>query len=123
MRKVLLGVVLLGGGLARSVLATTLTSADVLSRARVYLRDQSTAANRQQFPDSALLQFLSDGQREANAQNWLIQSSYTFTLAQGTTEYAAPSDFMATMRVWFKPAGGSFIKLDQTSMDQLDAQS
>jgi hypothetical protein len=103
--------------------ATTLTASDVLTRARVYLRDQSTAANRQQFPDATLLQFLSDGQREANAQNWLIQSSYTFTLTLGTTEYAAPSDFMATMRVWYAPPGSGYIKLDQTSMDQLDSQT
>ena len=103
--------------------ATTLSSSDVLTRARVYLRDQSTSANRQQFPDATLLQFLSDGQREANAQNWLLQSSYTFTLSLGTTEYAMPSDFMATIRVWYQPPGSSYLKLDQTSMDQLDAQS
>lgn len=103
--------------------ATTLTASDVLTRARVYLRDQSTSPNRQQFPDATLLQFLSDGVREANAQNWLIQSSYTFTLTLGTTEYVMPSDFMATMRVWAQFPGQAYIKLDQTSMDQLDAQS
>lgn len=107
----------------RSFCASTLASSDVLTRARVYLRDQSTNANRQQFPDSTLLQFLSDGQREANAQNWLIQSSTTLTLILGTTEYTLPGDAMAPLRVWFQPTGGSFIKLDQTSMDQLDAQS
>lgn len=124
MKKRLLLWLFLLVGVATPSRATTLTASDVLSRARVYLRDQSTSANRQQFPDSTLLQFLSDGQREANAQNWLLQSSYTFTLTLGTTEYATPSDFMATMRVWYSPPGGSgFIKLDQTSFDQLDAQS
>lgn len=123
MRKVLFGLaILLAVGSGTSG-ATTLSSSDVLARARIYLRDQSTAANRQQFPDATLLQFLSDGQREANAQNWILQSSYSLTLVGGTTEYAMPSDFMATVRVWFQPVGGSLIKLDQTSMDQLDAQS
>lgn len=103
--------------------ATTLTASDILSRARTYLRDQSTAPNRQQFSDATLLQFLSDGQREANAQNWLIQSSYTFTLSLGTTAYIMPQDFMGTYRVWYQPPGSAFLKLDQTSMDQLDAQS
>jgi hypothetical protein len=103
--------------------ATSLASSDVLTRARIYLRDQSTGANRQQFTDATLLQFLSDGQREANAQNWLIVSSTTFNLTLGTTEYAMPTDFMATLRVWFQPSGGSYIKLDQTSFDQMDAQS
>ncbi len=103
--------------------ASTLAASDVLARARIYLRDQSTSANRQQFTDATLLQFLSDGMREANAQNWLLQSSTTFNLSLGTTEYAMPGDFMATLRVWYKPPGGSYLKLDQTSMDQLDAQS
>jgi hypothetical protein len=122
MRRVLYGLVLL---LAFPHLSwgTTLAASDVLNRARVYLRDQSTAPNRQQFPDSVLLQWLSDGQREANAQNWLLQSSVTFNLTLNTTEYVMPSDFMATLRVWYAPPGQSFIKLDQTSMDQLDAQT
>lgn len=123
MRRVLYGLAILLAILPGTSRATTLTAADVLTRARVYLRDQSTDANRQQFPDATLLIFLSDGQREANAQNWLIQSSYTFTLTGGTTEYVMPSDFMATLRVWEKPSGGAYIKLDQTTMDQLDAQS
>jgi hypothetical protein len=123
MRKVLYGVAVLLAVVSGISQATTLTASDVLTRARIYLRDQSTSANRQQFTDATLLQFLSDGMREANAQNWLLQSSTTFNLSLGTTEYSMPSDFMATMRVWFKPPGGSYLKLDQTSMDQLDAQS
>lgn len=122
MKRLFVGVVVLWGALSPSW-ATTLTASDVLTRARVYLRDQSTSANRQQFPDATLLLFLSDGQREANAQNWLIQSSYTFTLVGGTTEYVMPTDFMATLRVWEKPSTSGYLKLDQTSMDQLDAQS
>ena len=123
MRKVLYGLALLLALVPGTSRATTLYASDVLARARVNLRDQSTSPNRQQFPDSTLLQFLSDGQREANAQNWLIQSSYTFTLTLGVTEYAMPSDFMATMRLWYQPPGSAYLKLDQTSMDQLDAQS
>lgn len=122
MRRVLFGIVLLAIVQGTSW-SSTLAASDILTRARVYLRDQSTQPNRQQFPDSTLLQFLSDGQREANAQNWVIQSSYTFNLTLGTTEYALPNDFMATLRVWYQPPGGSYLKLDQTSMDQLDTQS
>lgn len=123
MRKVLFWLAILLAVIPGTSRATTLAASDVLTRSRVYLRDQSTAANRQQFPDATLLQFLSDGQREANAQNWLMQSSYTFTLTGGTTEYLMPSDLMAPLRVWFQPVGGSYIKLNATSMDQLDAQS
>lgn len=103
--------------------ATTLTAGDVLSRARVYLRDQSTSANRQQFPDATLLQFLSDGQREANAQNWLLVNIFKIALSTGVGEYVAPDDFIGTLRVWFTPPGGTAIKIDQTSLEQLDAQS
>lgn len=123
MRKVLFGLAILLAVIPGTSRATTLTAADVLARARVYLRDQSTSPNRQQFPDATLLQFLSDGQREANAQNWLLQTSIPLTLVGGTSEYAMPDDFMSTMRVWFQPVGGSYIKLNQSSMDQLDAQS
>lgn len=123
LKRILLSLWLLGTVCSCSW-ATTLAASDVLSRARVYLRDQATSANRQQFPDATLLQFLSDGQREANAQNWLLQSSVTVSLIQGTTEYAMPSDFMATVRLWYKASGTTaYLKLDQTSMDQLDAQA
>ena len=123
MRRVLLGLSLFLVMVPGASRASTLAASDVLTRARVYLRDQGVGTNRQQFTDSTLLQFLSDGQREANAQNWLIQSSFTLTLVGGTTEYIAPLDFMATMRVWFQAPGQAYLKLDQTSMDQLDAQS
>jgi len=122
LKRLLLAVVCLGG-LCISSQATTLVASDVLSRARVYLRDQSTAPNRQQFPDSTLLQFLSDGLREANAQNWLFISSVTINLVGGTTEYALPSDFMAVERAWYQQPNQPYIKLIATSMDQLDAQS
>lgn len=123
LRRFLGGVVLLCLCLSRAG-ATTLAASDILTRARTYLRDQQTSTNGQQFSDTTLLQFLSDGQREANAQNWLLQSSATVTLIQGTTEYAMPTDFMATLRVWFKVTGGTgYIKLDQTTFDQLDAQA
>lgn len=124
--KLWLLIVLLSG----TAQATTLLASDVLARARVYLRDQATGANRQQFPDSTLLQFLSDGQREANAQNGLITHAVNFlTTAPPFTpqiwEQALPSDFMFALRVWFQPQGTNlpYTKLDQTSLDQLDAQS
>lgn len=95
-----------------------LTGAEVISRARIYMRDTSSDASRQRFSDSQLLGFLNDGQREANSYAWLLKSSYTFTLSGGTTEYAMPSDFMATWRVEYARK-----KLDQTSINELDAMS
>lgn len=124
MRKKFLLWMLLAVSLGTPAWATSLSASDILARARVYLRDQSTSANRQQFPDATLLQFLSDGQREANAQNWLLTSSTTLTLTLGTTAYALPSDFIATVRVWLQPSGSSsYQKLDQTTFEQMDAQS
>jgi hypothetical protein len=124
MRRFFLGCLLFLAAGSGAAWGTTLTASDVLTRARTYLRDQDTGANRQQFTDTTLLQFLSDGQREANAQNWLIVSSYTITLVQGTTEYSLPSDFIGTMRVWVQNTqSSSYVKIDQTSFDQLDARS
>lgn len=101
----------------------TLSASDILSRARTFIKDQSTAANRQQFSDAQLLQFASDGQREANAQNWLLQSSTTITLVGGTTEYALPSDFMFPNRVWYQQPGQPSSKLPASSMNDLDART
>lgn len=95
-----------------------LQAGDITARARVYLKDQSTAPNRQQFPEATLLQFVSDGQREANAFAWLMQSSTTVTLVGGTTEYAMPSDFMFPARVTFNGQ-----KITQTSYDAQDSNS
>lgn len=95
-----------------------LIASDILSRARLYLKDQSFAANRQQFSDSSLLQLLTDGQREANATLWLQSNTTSFSLAAGTTEYVLPSDFMFTYRVTL--AG---TKLYMTSYDALDTSS
>lgn len=121
MRKFLFGLVLLLAVPGTSRAYTT--AFDVEQRARIYLRDQSTSPNRQQFPSSTLWQFMSDGMREANAQNWLFQSSFTLTLVGGTTEYALPNDFMAVTRAWYQQPNQPYIKLIATSMDQLDAQS
>ena len=123
LRKVLFWLAILLAVIPGTSRATTLAASDVLARARVYLRDQSTAANRQQFPDSTLLQFLSDGQREANAQNWLIQSSFTFNLTAATTEYAMPQDFMFPNRVWYQQPGQPYTKLPASSMNDLDART
>ena len=83
----------------------TLAASDVVSRARTFLKDSQTQPQRQQFTDAQLLQFASDGQREANAVNWLLQSSFTFSLVGGTTEYAMPADFMFPNRVWYQQPG------------------
>lgn len=95
-----------------------LQASDILSRARVYLKDQSTVPVRQTFSDATLLQYLSDGQREANSFGWLLQSSTTFQLTAGTTEYSLPVDFMFTNRVTYNGQ-----KITQTSFDQLDSGS
>lgn len=95
-----------------------LQAGDITARARVYLKDQATAANRQQFPETTLLQFVSDGQREANAFAWLMQSSTTVTLVGGTTEYAMPTDFVFPARVTFNGQ-----KITQTSYDAQDSNS
>lgn len=100
-----------------------LLASDVISRARAFLKDQSTVANRQYFSDATLLQFLNDGQREANAVNWVLNSSYTFNLVAGTTEYPLPADYIYPMRVWFQPINGTYGKIAATSFEQLDANN
>lgn len=122
MLKRLLLACCLAAGLVRPSQAS-LAASDILSRARTFIKDQSTSANRQYFTDAQLLQFASDGQREANAQNWLLQSSYTFTLSGGTTEYAMPSDFMFPNRVWYQQPGQPYTKLPASSFNDLDART
>lgn len=95
-----------------------LTAAEIISRARVMLRDNSSDTTRQRYSDAELLNWANDAQREANGFAWVLQSSYTFTLRGGTTEYFLPSDFQAPWRVIYKNK-----KLDQTSFNQLDAES
>lgn len=95
-----------------------LTAADILTRARVLLRDTSSDTTRQRFSDTQLLNWLNDGQREANAFGFVLQSSYTFQLVSGTTEYALPTDFLTPWRVTYKGR-----KIEQTSFNQQDATS
>lgn len=113
--KFLIGILVIGWTAAPSY---ALTAAQVISKARTYLRDTSSDSTRQRFSDSDLLGFLNDGQREANSYAWLLKSSYTFTLSGGTTEYAMPADLMATWRVEYNNR-----KIDQTSLNELDANS
>lgn len=98
--------------------AHALTAAQIISSARIYLGDNSNSPTRQQFTDANLLSFLNDGVREANAQNWILQSTYAFALSGGTTEYALPDNFVATQRVLFNNK-----KIDATSLNELDANS
>ena len=95
-----------------------LTAQQIDNEVRLYLKDNATNTTRQQFTDTTILNFINDGQREANAIGWLLQSSYTFTLVGGTTYYNLPSDFMAPQRVLFNN-----VKLDATSLNQLDASA
>lgn len=101
-----------------SSLAHALTASQIIGTARTYIGDVSATPTRQQFSDATLLGFLNDGQREANAANWLLSSTYTFTLSGGTTEYVLPDDFMGTEFVLFKN-----VKIDQTSFNELNSNS
>lgn len=121
LKKLLLFVLLLGGAVTPSHAA--LAASDLVSRARTLVKDAATQANRQQFSDTQYLQWASDGQREANAQNWLIQSSFTFTLSGGTSEYAMPSDFLFPNRVWYQQPQQPLAKLPSSSMNDLDART
>ena len=113
-------------GLTLALAATALTSdgcfalttAQVITRARSYLRDTSSDTTRQQFSDATLLGWVNDGTQEANSYSWVLRSSMTFTLAAATTEYALPDNFLATWRVEF-----SGRKIDQTSINELDTLS
>ena len=115
MRKVL---ICAGFWIGLSGVSQALDAGDILSRSRLYLRDQSLTATRQQFSDANLLALLTDGQREANATLWILSSSSTFALVAGTTEYALPSDFMFTYRVTLDNR-----KIYMTSYDALDSGS
>lgn len=121
MRRVLLA---LGVWIGLAGASEAMTASEILSRARTYLKDQATSSTRQQFTDATLLGYISDGQREANSFAWLIQQRSTFTLTAGTTEYALPTNFMATLRVLYRKGGvGPWLKLEQTSFNQLDADN
>lgn len=98
--------------------AYALTASEIITRARVLLRDTSSDTDRQRYSDAQLLSWVNDAQREANSFAWILRSSYTFTLSGGTTEYFLPSDFQATWRVTYKNK-----KIDQTSHNELDAIS
>ena len=65
--------------------------------ARLLARD--TGTSRQRFTDAQITQLLNEGQQQAIARTWCVQSSHTFTLVSGTTYYALPSDFLAVRRV------------------------
>ena len=93
-----------------------LSGSDILTRARLMLRDTSSDTTRQRFSDVQLLGWLNDGQREANAFDFVMQASTTFQLTAGTTEYSLPSDFLTPWRVTYKGR-----KIDQTSFNQQDA--
>lgn len=95
-----------------------LTVGDIIDRSRLLLRDNFSQATRQRFSNSQLIDWINDAQREANSFAWVLQSSYTVALIGGTTEYAMPSDFQATWRVIYKNK-----KINQTSLNQLDAES
>lgn len=120
-KKILLAVLFAAG---LSSFSEAMTVSDILSRARFYLKDQSTSASRQQFTDATLMTYVSDGQREANTFDWLLVQRTSFTLTANTTEYTLPADFVATTRVIYRKGNtNTYLKLDQTSFNQLDADS
>ena len=96
----------------------SMTTAEILARVRVNIKDQSTIYNRQRFTDATLINFLNDGQREGNILAWLLQDRITLPIVSGTQEYNLPADFLATDRVLFNN-----VKLDQTSLSKLDTDT
>lgn len=122
MRRVLLGIILFLGVVQEPSWAL-LSASDLVGRARTLLKDTSVSANRQQFSDAQYLQWASDGQREANAQNWLLQSTTSFPLLAGVTNYVLPTDFMFPTRVLYQQPGQPFVKLPATSLNDLDAKA
>jgi hypothetical protein len=121
LKRLLLSLFLLGG-LSRPSQAV-LAASDLVSRVRTLLKDASTSANRQQFTDTQYLQWASDGQREANALNWLLQSSFSFVLQNSVQEYSVPTDFMFPNRVWANvPASQPWQKIPASSQNDLDAR-
>lgn len=92
MRLLLLAVL----GLAASADAETLSN--LITDTRVLALD-AASTTRQRFSDSTITQWLNVGQRQAMAQTWCLQASYTMQLQQGVTYYALPSDYLAMRRL------------------------
>lgn len=101
-----------------SARSNALTAAEIITRARLLLRDSSSDTTRQRFSDAQLLNLLNDAQREMNSLAMVQKASFTFTLTGGTTEYPLPTDFLTAWRVLHKDR-----KMEQTSFDAEDAQS
>jgi len=95
-----------------------LTGDEIITRARVFLRDTSQDTTRQKFSSATLVNFLDDGQKEANSLAWLLRSSFTFELRANTTEYFLPDRFIASKRVYYKNRS-----IPQTSFGAEDSQS
>lgn len=94
-----------------------LTVQNILDRARVYLKDQGSGVNRQQFSDSTLISFINDGQRELCGSSWILENITTVALTNGTVEYTLPTDFISTKRVYING-----VLLYQTTQNRLDAE-
>lgn len=113
-------------GIVKAILLTwwlvipsyALTVREIIAEARVLLNDNSADTTRQRFSDAQLLAFINDGQREANVLSAPIEVTYGGPLVGGTTEYALPSDFLASVRVTLDGK-----RIPQTSFNQLDADS
>jgi hypothetical protein len=114
--------ILWAGSSAQAVLLTS----DLIARARTLVKDSASQSNRQQFSDAQYLAWASDGQREANAQNWLLQTSFQLNLVPtppSLFEFNMPTDFLFPIRVWYQQPGQPFTKLPATSLDDLDART
>jgi hypothetical protein len=94
-----------------------MTAADIFARARVYLKDQSSIATRQQFSDALLLKILNDGQQEFVSNTWALETKVYVTLANGTIEYTLPSNHIGNVRVLINNK-----QVYQTTQFRLDAE-
>lgn len=75
-----------------------LNLSDILTRARIFLRDTATDPTRQRFSDPQLTFFINDGQKETNLKVWAVVNSTLITLSAGTTEYSLPADHITILR-------------------------
>lgn len=75
-----------------------LTLSQLITNTRILIQDASSNT-RQRFPDSTYTQVLNEAQQSAIEQTRCLRQSTNFTLAQGTTYYSLPSNFLTIERV------------------------
>jgi hypothetical protein len=80
---------------------------------------RDTDSTRQRYSDTIVKDLLNEAQKQAVSVTWCLDKSTTITVVNGTSDYSAPSDFLAPIQIVFLSPSGTRSDLELMTREKV----